>query len=294
MRNIMPIPSLSEILNKAQAGRYALGHFNISNLETLRAIFETSQKLRAPVMIGTSEGERNFIGLRQAVALVRSLREEHNFPIYLNADHSKTEETALAALDAGYDSIHFDGSAMPFEENVRHAKKVVEAVRAKDPSISVEGELGYLRGDSKIIKEKIAVSPKDYTDPEQAAQFVKETGVDRLAIVVGNIHGISLDEPDLDIDRIKKIRAVIPSNVSLVLHAGSGIPDDQIRAAIDAGIVNIHINTEIRVAYSTALRTYVVEHPDETTPYKLTSSAISAVDEIIAKKIKLFGSANQA
>ena len=130
--------------------------------------------------------------------------------------------------------------------------------------------------------------PEDYTDPDQATDFIAKTDVDRLAIAVGNIHGISLDEPNLDIDRIKKIREAVPENVALVLHAGSGIPDDQIKAAIEAGIANIHINTDIRVAYAEALRKELSEKPDETTPYKFDAPARDALKRLIMEKLRLF------
>jgi len=147
-----------------------------------------------------------------------------------------------------------------------------------------------LRGDSKIQKEKIEIKPEDYTDPDQAADFVAKTGINRLAIAVGNIHGVSLDEPNLDIDRIKKIREAIPENVALVLHAGSGIPDDQIKAAIAAGIANIHINTDIRVAYTEALRKELSKKPDETTPYRFDAAARDTLKNLIVEKLRLFGS----
>ena len=155
--------------------------------------------------------------------------------------------------------------------------------------MSVEGELGYLRGESKVQNEKIVVRPEDYTDPGQAGEFAARTGVDRLAIAVGNIHGISLDEPDLDIERIRAIRASVPHETALVLHAGSGIPDSQIRAAISAGIANIHINTDIRVAFVQGLKNAIVAHPDETAMYKLDAPAIAAMKEVVKQKLTLFG-----
>ena len=157
----------------------------------------------------------------------------------------------------------------------------------------MEGELGYLRGESKIQQEKIEVKKEDYTDPAQAADFVRRTGVDRLAIAVGNIHGISLDEPALDIDRIRAIRAAVPESVAFVLHAGSGIPDEQIRAAIDAGIANIHINTDIRVAFVEGLRKALADAPDETAMYKLDAHAVQAMKDVIKAKLQLFGSVNK-
>ena len=284
---------LGEILARANQEGWATGHFNASTLEQMRVICRVCRKLKSPAIIGTSEGEREHIGLLEAVALRQALRHEFGIPVFLNADHSKSVEVAKTAVDAGYDSIHVDLSAKSFAENLAGTKEMAAYARAKDPGISVEGELGYLRGESKIQKDKITVRPEDYTDPEQAAEFVSETGVDRLAIAVGNIHGIALEEPALDVDRIKAIRHLLPDHVALVLHAGSGIPDDQIRAAIEAGIANIHINTDIRVAFVSGLREAIEAHPEETTPYKLFPEAEEAMAKVVEEKLELFGATNR-
>lgn len=292
--------TLEEILLRAAKEGWATGHFNVSTLEQMRVICRVSKELKSPAIIGTSEGEREHIGPLEAVALRDALRNEFAIPVFLNADHSKSVESAKAALDAGYDSVHIDLSALPFDENIQGTSKVVEHARqrgiggrGRGTMISVEGELGYLRGESKVQQEKISVKPEDYTDPEEAAEFAAETGVDRLAIAVGNIHGISLDEPALDIERIRQIRKAVPESVALVLHAGSGIPGDQIRAAIEAGIANIHINTDIRVAFTEGLREHLQEHPEETTPYKLFPEAEEAMAKVIEEKLKLFGAVNR-
>ncbi|MDP3770210.1 MAG: class II fructose-bisphosphate aldolase [bacterium] len=285
---------LKEILQRAGREHWSTGHFNVSELDHIRAIVEVCSELAAPAMIGTSEGERTHIGLTQLVALRSAFG--HDFPtvpIFLNADHTKSVENAKKAVDAGYDSIHIDLSAKLFDENVAGTKEIVAYARAKDPDISVEGELGYLKGESKVQHEKITVSKDDYTKPEEAEKFVQETGVDRLAIVVGNIHGISLEEPDLDIERIREIRAIIPESVAIVLHAGSGIPDDQIRAAIEAGIANIHINTDLRVAFIDGLKKGISDHPDEAAMYKIDAEGVDAMKNILKEKLMLFGSANR-
>lgn len=290
--------TLQEILQKAARAHWATGHFNFSELDQARAIVEACAELRSPAILGTSEGERGHVGLTEAVAIRDAFRKDFNIPIFLNADHTKSVDAAKMAIDAGYDSIHIDLSAMPFEENIAGTKEVVEYMRVRSsdsrlPYSSVEGELGYLRGESKIQHEKIAVSAEDYTDPQQAADFVARTSVDRLAIVVGNIHGISLDEPNLDINRIYAIRERIPKQVALVLHAGSGIPDIQIKAAIEAGIANIHINTDLRISYAASLRKSFQEHPDEVVMYKLDKSAFDALKIVLKEKLLLFNSMNR-
>ena len=275
-------------------------HFNVSDAVTLRGICETAKELKSPLMIGTSEGERNFIGLRQAVAMARAYHEEYNLSIFLNADHHRSVSAAQEAINAGYDSVHIDLSAAQLEENIKSTKEVVEYarqmsnVKGQMSKISVEGEVGYLVTESsKIYKEVIEIPPESLTRPEEAARFVKETGVNRFAPAVGNLHGISANAPKLDFERIKAIRKAIGNEVALVLHGGSGIPDDQIREAIKCGINNVHINTELRVAYAEALRKFLAEHPDETTPYKFFASVIEAVRQKTAEKIILFGSVHR-
>ena len=282
-----------DILLQALKEHWATGHFNFSELDQARAIVEACAELRSPAILGTSEGERNHVGLTEAVAIRDAFRKDFNIPIFLNADHTKSVEAAKAAIDAGYDSIHIDLSALSFEENVAGTKEIAAYAHGKNSEISVEGELGYLRGESKIQKEKIEVRSEDYTHPDQAKIFVERTGVDRLAIVVGNIHGISLDEPNLDIERIRAIRGCIPEEVALVLHAGSGIPDAQIKAAIEAGIANIHINTDIRVAYMSGLRRSLEEHADEVVIYKLDTGAIESLKAVLKEKLLLFNSVNR-
>lgn len=281
-----------EIFKNAELNHWAVPHFNVSNLESLRAIIAACVELKSPVMIGTSEGERKFIGARQAVALVRTFREETGIPIILNADHHKSFDAVREAVDAGYDSILFDGSALSFEENIKTILRVVEYAKSKNPEITVEGELGYLRGSSEILKEKVKLEANDFTDPDQAREFVNLTGVERLAIAVGNIHGISVDEPNLDFERMRAIHEKNLGTV-LVLHGGSGISDDDLKKAINAGIRNIHINTEIRAAYTNTLRKSLADRSDEVTPYKIFPPVIEAIRALVEKKLAAFGSINR-
>ena len=259
----------------------------------MRAIVEACKEVGAPAIIGTSEGERTHIGLAEAVALRDIFVREYGIPVFLNADHTKSVAAAKAAIDAGYDSVHIDLSSLPFEENIKGTAEVVAYAHAHNAMISVEGELGVLKGESKIQNEKIKVSAEDYTKPDAAAAFVERTGVERLAIMVGNIHGISLEEPSLDIERIRAIRAAVPSETILVLHAASGISDQEIKEAIAAGIANIHINTDIRVAYARELKKSLAEHVEEVAMYKLDAEAARAMKEVIKGKLQLFGCMNK-
>src|SRR3989338_1903540 len=163
--------TLSEILLKERKNNLAIGHFNVSNLEQLRAIVEEAKKFNAPIMIGLSEGERKFVGLKQAVAMAKSFKEEYSLPIFLNPDHSHSVESAKDAFDAGFDSVHINLSKLSFKENINGAKEVVDYVKSKNPEVSVEGELGYLRGESRVQKEVIKIKPEDLTKPEEAVEF---------------------------------------------------------------------------------------------------------------------------
>ena len=204
-------------------------------------------------------------------------------PVFLNPDHSHSIESAKEAYDAGFDSVHIDLSKLSLKENIEGTKKVVDYVKSKNPEVSVEGELGYLRGESRIQKEIIKIKPEDLTKPEEAVSLRRKPSLDRFAGAYGNSHGISIDEPALDIERIKAVRKILPERVAMVLHGGSGIPDKEIKEAIKAGISNIHINTEIRTAYAEALRKFLTDNPEETTPYKIMAPAVEAVQKKLKK-----------
>jgi fructose-bisphosphate aldolase class II len=280
--------ALREYFEKAKKEHWAIGHFNFSTGDQLKAIVEAAAECKSPVMVATSEGETKFVGRQQAVALVRSW-QELGYPVWLNADHHKSFDAIEEAVDEGYDTVLIDASKLPYKENVALTKKVVEFAKMKDPLYMVEGELGYLKGDSKI-ETKVEISPADYTKPEQAKEFVMKTGIDRLAIVFGNIHGIVTEQEErLDIGRLKTVAAAVPDTY-LVLHGASGLPDEDIREAIKHGITNVHINTEIRVAYHDALEKELAKADESTTPYTFMAPAVEATKELVRHKLKLFGS----
>ena len=284
---------IKDYLKRTVAEKWALGHFNFSEDEALRAIVESAAEFKTPIFVGTSEGESKNIGLKEAVYQVKDFREEFSIPIFLNADHTKSFENMVAAVDAGYDAILADFSALSFEENMKMTKQSVEYAKSKNPDIIVEGELGYVRGESKLQKEIIEIKPEDLTKPEEASQFVKETGVDMLAPAVGNIHGIAANAPKLDFQRIADIKKAVGDDVYLVLHGGSGMSESDFKNAIDAGISMVHINTEIRVAFAETLRKTLQEMPEETTPYKILTPSVEAMKKVIEEKLKIFGSVNR-
>lgn len=286
MTNIL---TLREAIRDAEAKGIALGHFNISDSQGFWGVVKGARAAGVPVIIGVSEGERDFIGIRQIAALVKTTREELDYPIFLNADHSYSFERVKEAIDAGFDAVIFDGAKLSFEENARIAKQCVEYARSVNPEVMVEAELGYIGTSSKILDEiPEGVSAENLTTTEETARFMLETGIDLFAPSVGNIHGMlrNAQSPKLNIERIKELR--MAAGVPLVLHGGSGTSDEDFTAAIKAGIGVVHINTEIRVAYRDALKAYLNEHPDEIAPYKFGRAGVDAIAAQVEKRLRLF------
>lgn len=279
---------LLEYLKDARKGHYALGHFNFATEDVLRGIVEAARDADAPaVMVGTSEGEVEYFGMYEAVALVGAVRKHFDFPVFLNADHFKSFDKCQEAIDAGYDSVIIDESKLSFTDNISATKKVVEYVRSTGSRALVEGEIGYLRGSSEIQK-KVEITPDDFTKPEMAREFVAKTGVTQLATVFGNIHGIVTEQEEkLDIEHFKKVVAAVPE-AYFVLHGASGLKDEDVRSAINAGVTNVHFNTELRVAYTEGLHKALHDKPDETTPYKYMKAGIEEMKKVVSSKIRLF------
>lgn len=280
--------TIKEALAWAEENQVALGHFNFSSLDGLRAIANAAKELGVPVLVGVSEGEEDFVGLQNAVDTVRNFREELGIPIFLNADHHYSFEKVKEAIDNGYEMVIVDGANLPFEENVALTKKVVEYAKEKGGKTLVEGEIGFIGKSSKIIDAiPEGVSSATMTNSEEAKNFISETGIDLLAPSVGNIHGmIKGGNPALDIERIASLNEA--SSVPLVLHGGSGISDEDFRSAIKAGIRVIHINTELRVAYTKAIKLFLAENPDETTPYKILKQGELGMQKVVTERLKLF------
>jgi fructose-bisphosphate aldolase class II len=282
---------LRKVLEEAQSKGVAIGHFNISDWVLLKAVFESAQELEVPVIVGASEGERAFLGVRQIAALVKSLREEHGFPVFLNADHTHSLDSAIAAAKAGFDSIVFDLSALPFEENITQTKRAVETLKSINPAILVEGEIGDI-GTGSEIHESASVRPRDLSTPEEAKQYVESTGVDILAPAVGNMHGMlqTMLQGDvrkrLDVTRILEIKSA--SKRFLTLHGGSGTDNNDLQKAIAAGINIIHINTELRVAWREGLEHALAQKPHEVVPYKLLPEPEESIKQVVLARLRLF------
>ncbi|MGA7625751.1 MAG: class II fructose-bisphosphate aldolase [Candidatus Acidiferrales bacterium] len=289
--------TLRKILEQAETNRVGVGHFNVSDLAILKAVFEASRDLNVPVIVGASEGERQFMGVHQIAAMVKSLRDEYDFPIFLNADHTHSLANAIEAAKAGFDWIVFDVSTLPFEENVRQTKTAVQALKALRPDILVEGEIGDIGSGSEIH----AAAPdlqKGLTKPTEAKQFVEETKIDTLAPAVGNMHGMLKSmvagnvRKRLDIQRIRAIKA--EARIFMTLHGGSGTDDDDLREAIAAGITVVHINTEVRLAWRRGLDNALAKQPNEIVPYKILPQVVDSVKQVVTARLALFSGGRRA
>jgi len=282
---------LRSLLETSQSNRVAVGHFNISDWILLKAVFVSAQELKVPVIVGASEGERALLGVAQIAALVRSLREQEDLPIFLNADHTHSLDSAIRAARAGFDSIVYDLSALPFEENIKQTRRAVEVLKSMIPEILVEGEIGDI-GTGSEIHESAPDRSKNLSTPEEARQYVESTGVDILAPAVGNMHGMlqtMVQGPvrkQLDLARIGEIKRA--SRSFLTLHGGSGTDDDDIQGAIAAGINIIHINTELRVAWRRGLEAAFAAKPKEIVPYKLLPAAEESIKQVVRARLRLF------
>jgi fructose-bisphosphate aldolase class II len=282
--------TLREVLGEARQNEVAVGHFNISDLAGLKAVFESARALRVPVIVGLSEGERDFMGVREAAAVVKILDVKYDFPIFLNADHTHSLASAEDAARAGFDSIVFDRSELPFAQNISETKRAVEALKAINPSILIEGEIGEIGTGSEIHEE--APQGLTLTTAEESREFAAATGIDILAPAVGNTHGLSRSmirgeaQKRLDIDRIAEIRKA--TGLFMTLHGASGTNDDDLRRAIQAGITEIHINTEVRVAWRRGLETAFGKERDQVVPYKLLPAAVDAMKQVVSARLLLF------
>jgi fructose-bisphosphate aldolase, class II len=283
--------TLKEVLQKAEHDRVAVGHFNFSDLAAFNAIAATARELNLPVMVGVSEGERAFVGVCQAAALVKSIREEYGQPIFLNADHTHSLAKAEEAAKAGFDEIIFDGSGLPFEGNIGETKRAVEALKSINPAILVEGEIGWIGASSEIL-DKAPEGVGVLTTPQEAKQFVDATKIDVLAPAVGNMHGLLKSmvrgetEKRLDIKRIAELKVAAP--IFMTLHGGSGTHEEDFQQAIRAGMTIVHVNTELRLEWRRSLENVLQAHPGEVAPYKLLPEVVGAVGDVVKKRLRLF------
>jgi len=282
--------SLRDVLTRLESEGAALGHFNVSDQVLLKAVVAAAAETKLPVFVGASEGEREFFGARQLAALVKSVREESDVPVFLNADHTHSLAKAMEAANAGFDAVGVDFSALPFEENVARTKQTVQAIKAVNPAILAEGEIGNIGTGSEI--HDTAQGDHRLSTPEEARQFVEATEIDILAPAVGNMHGMLKSmvqgkaKKHLDVERIAQIKQA--AGVFLTLHGGSGTEDEHFRKAIAAGINIIHINTELRVAWRESLGESLAQDPNEVVPYKILRPVVDSVRQVVSSRLRLF------
>lgn len=290
--------SLKKFIREAEKTKTAIGHFNFTTHEMLRAIFDAARELseeidhpyeggKIPVVVGVSEGERDWYGVIESVAMVQTLREVYDYPIFLNADHTYSVERCQEAIDAGFDMVIYDAATESYEVNVANTKKVVEYRNEMNPDCLVEAELGYI-GSGSSVKDEIpeGVGPESMTKPDEANNFVTTTGIDLLAPSVGNLHGmVKSGNPALDNERVAQLRKA--GGVPMVLHGGSGVSDEDFIKSIKSGISMIHISTELRKAYREGLDGSLVKE-ESIAPYKYMPGAYDAMKKVVKERMRLF------
>lgn len=277
---------------KAKEEKFAIGAFNVGNLETFKAIIQAAANKKSPIIVESSPGETSWMGADNIVDLAKNYSQEFNVPILVNLDHAESLEDCIKGIEAGYDLIHFDGSKLPLEQNIEIAKKVVELAHAK--GLLVEGEMDHIVGSSEVHQGSAQSEIKNIpmTDPEKAIQFISDTGIDILAVFVGNVHGVyQAGDEHLDLELLQKIAA--KTDCYLSLHGGSGIPSEEVKQAIDHGIVKVNINTEMRQAFKESLIKTLAENPNEAAMYKIEKPVVVEVQKVVEQKIDIFGSAGK-
>lgn len=277
-----------EILTEAKKGGYAVGAFNLNNMEILQAIIEAAEEENSPVIVQASQGGIKYAGIEYIAGMAKVAAAKAKVPVALNIDHGTSYEQIVKCVRHGFTALMIDGSKLPFEENIAVTKKVVEI--AHPNNISVEAELGKIGG----VEDDIVVEDREatFTDPDEAVEFAERTNCDALAIAIGTAHGVYKGEPKLDFDRLKIISERI--STPLVLHGASGVPDEAIRKAVPHGICKINIDTELRQAFSNAVKEVISQKPDEIDPRKLLGPAKESMKQVVRAKMRLFGSAGKA
>lgn len=300
----MPLVTSKEMFKKAYEGGYAIGAFNVNNMEIIQGIVEAGKEEQSPLILQVSAGARKYANPIYLKKLVEAAVEDSNLPIVLHLDHGENFDIAKSCIDSGFTSVMIDGSKYPFEENIRVTKEVVDYAHSK--GVVVEAELGKLAG----VEDAVKVSEKDatYTDPEQAVEFVERTGVDSLAIAIGTSHGAYKfkGEPKLDFERLEIITNKL-AGFPLVLHGAStvmpefvakcneyggklpgakGVPEEMLRKAASMGVCKINIDTDLRLALTATIREYFIKHPEEFDPRKYLGPARDSIKEMVKHKIK--------
>ena len=283
----MALVNFREMLARASAEHYAVGMFDVSDLEMARAVVQEAEKLRAPVILGALGPDLEGDRLEYWFAVAELAAKKSAMPVCIHLDHANTLDEVTRAVKVGFTSVMLDASASPFEENVRRTREVVDTLKGRD--ITVEAELGHVGNGWVGSGEGSESGPDMLTEPEKVAEFVERTGVDALAVSIGTAHGVYVKAPKLDIERLDKITAV--SDIPLVLHGGSGTPEDQMSAAIAHGICKVNIYSELLTAWNSAVLEELKQSPHMAVwPGILRKKPDAAMREVIRQKIRFFGS----
>ena len=277
-----------ELLDHADKNGYAVGAFNVNNMEIVQAIIEAAEETQSPVILQASQGGLKYAGVEYIAALGKLAAKNASVPVAVHLDHGTDFTQIMQCIRHGFTSVMIDGSQYDLDENIAITKKVVEVARAV--GISVEAELGKIGGteDDIVVEHKDAI----HTDPEEAVTFVKETDVDFLAIAIGTAHGKYKGEPEIDFDRLKEIRSKV--DIPLVLHGSSGVAYEDLKKAIEMGISKVNIDTDVRIAFTKGVSEVVKSNPDEFDPRKIIGPAREVMKEAIKEKMEVFGSVGKA
>lgn len=276
-----------EMLQKAREGKYAIGAFNVENMEMVMAVLAAAEAKNSPVIMQTTPGTIKYAGVDYYYANVAAAAKRSSVPVVMHLDHGDSFQRAMAAYRAGYTSIMIDGSKLPFEDNIALTKRVVDACHPGD--VYVEGELGKVGGKEDDLEGD---DDNPYTDPEEAKIFVEKTGVDYLAIGVGTAHGVYKGIPKVNTDLIATIHDMV--EVPLVLHGTSGVPDEQVITAVKNGICKVNYATDLRIAFTRGAKEFMAEHPEAFDPKKYSKQGMAEVQKYVEQKIEVCGSVGKA
>ena len=282
----MPLVTTNEMLKKAQEGHYAVGAFNVENMEMVMAVIKAAEEMNSPVIMQTTPSTVKYAGLDYYLAMVKTAAERSSVPVAMHLDHGSSFELAAQALRAGYTSVMIDGSHEDFEGNVAVTKKVADMANAM--GIPVEAELGKVGGKEDDLEAEADTN----TDPEEAREFVERTGVTSLAVAIGTAHGFYASTPVLDKERVSEIKKVV--SVPLVLHGASGLSDDDVRECVQRGMCKVNFATELRAAYTDAGKKLLAEKPETFDPKKFGVVGMEAVKELVKGRMKVLGCEGKA
>lgn len=283
----MGLVTSKELLKDAQENNYAVGAFNVENMEMVMAVLAAAEETKSPVIMQTTPSTVKYAGLDYYLANVKAAAKSATVPVVMHLDHGNSFDLAMAAYRAGYTSIMIDGSKLSFEENIVLTRSVTDACHPGN--VPVEGELGKVGGKEDDLENG---DDNPYTDPQEAKEFVERTNVDSLAVGIGTSHGVYKGTPRVNVECLSAIHAVV--NVPLVLHGTSGVPDEQVTECIKRGICKVNYATDLRIAFTKGIKAYMAGHPEEFDPKKYAASGMEEVKKYIMQKMKVVGSVGRA